>query len=251
MAKGTKFAYFKSTKHPFYGFLSVLPVLVFYELIALNLNQNEQFGIRNAADVLLKEFVFRQLMSWFGIHRLFAYGLVILIVLSIIFWKKYKSDDLSIRAGYFIGMFLESLAYAFFLGPVVSRLTFILQFQLLNLSITPMQLDLPHQVMLSLGAGFYEELFFRVILLSGSAYVFMKLLNLNKTSSFILAALISSVAFSYFHYIGPLADTLTLQSFMFRFFAGIFFAILYVLRGFGIVVYTHALYDLMLVLYGV
>jgi len=38
----------------------------------------------------------------------------------------------------------------------------------------------------------------------------------------------------------------TVQSFTFRMIAGLFFSALYLLRGFGIVAWTHALYDVFL-----
>jgi len=53
----------------------------------------------------------------------------------------------------------------------------------------------------------------------------------------------SALIFSGFHYIGPLGDQLTLQSFTFRAVAGVVLSGLYVARGFGITAWTHALYD--------
>ena len=248
MANSKSLSYGRSSRHPFYGLISVLPVLFFYELIALTLNQDKAVGIRNAADVILKNIVFNQLVAWFGIHKLFAYGLVIVAALGIVLYKKAKTANLDMHASYFFYMFLESLFYAFLLGPLVGHVTNFLQYHLISLSITPFQLDLPYQIMLSLGAGIYEELFFRVILLSGLALIFTRGAKIGRNSAFILAALISSIAFSGFHYIGPLADTLTFHSFVFRFLAGLVFSALYIVRGFGIAVYTHTFYDLLLVL---
>lgn len=249
MATNKAINYLKASRHPFYGLISVLPILFFYELIAINLNQNQQVGIRNAADVILKDIVFRLLMSWFGIQELFAYGLVLLIIFAIVLWRKSKTANLNMQSIYFVYMFLEGLGYAILLGPIVGRLTYILQFNLLNLSLTPFRLDLPHQVMLSLGAGIYEELFFRVILLSGTAVFFIKVMKLGRKPALILASIISSFLFSAFHYIGPLGDDLTFHSFVFRLLAGIVFAVLYIFRGFGIAVYTHTFYDLLLVMH--
>jgi hypothetical protein len=47
--------------------------------------------------------------------------------------------------------------------------------------------------------------------------------------------------------VGPHGDRLELGSFAFRAVAGLLFSTLYLLRGFGITAWTHALYDLMLV----
>jgi hypothetical protein len=57
---------------------------------------------------------------------------------------------------------------------------------------------------------------------------------------------LGALIFSAFHYIGPFGDRFTLASFTFRAVAGLLFSGLYVLRGFGITAWTHALYDVFL-----
>jgi len=60
----------------------------------------------------------------------------------------------------------------------------------------------------------------------------------------------SAVIFSGFHYVGPFGDTLTVASFTFRAVAGLVLSGLYVARGFGIVAWSHALYDLGIAMLG-
>ena len=60
--------------------------------------------------------------------------------------------------------------------------------------------------------------------------------------------LLGALIFSAFHYIGPYGDRLELGSFTFRTIAGVLFSGLYLLRGFGITAWTHALYDVFLAL---
>ena len=62
------------------------------------------------------------------------------------------------------------------------------------------------------------------------------------------AVVISALIFSAFHYIGPFGDLLDLQSFTFRMLSGLAFSGLFVLRGFGVTAWTHALYDSFLLL---
>ena len=59
-----------------------------------------------------------------------------------------------------------------------------------------------------------------------------------------------ALIFSSFHYVGPYGDRLELGSFTFRTIAGVLFSGLYLLRGFGITAWTHALYDVFLALAG-
>ena len=57
---------------------------------------------------------------------------------------------------------------------------------------------------------------------------------------------LTSLLFSAAHNIGPAGEPLRWFSFLFRFIAGVFFAILFVYRGYGIAVGTHALYDILI-----
>ena len=64
------------------------------------------------------------------------------------------------------------------------------------------------------------------------------------------AAGLASFLFSLVHYIGPYADNLQLTSFTFRFVAGVILAGLFAVRGFAVAAWTHALYDVFLLLGG-
>jgi len=102
--------------------------------------------------------------------------------------------------------------------------------------------------MLSLGAGLYEELLFRVLLVGSVAWAGRRLLGWWPLVAGIWAALFGAVVFSGFHYIGPYGDQFTLYSFVFRTIAGLAFSALFLLRGFGITAWTHGLYDAFLLL---
>ena len=60
-----------------------------------------------------------------------------------------------------------------------------------------------------------------------------------------LAVVSTSLLFSLAHHVGPTGEALRLFPFTFRTLAGLFFAGLFVVRGFGITVGTHAAYDLL------
>jgi hypothetical protein len=64
----------------------------------------------------------------------------------------------------------------------------------------------------------------------------------------VLAVVIGALVFATFHYIGPYGEPVELGSFTFRVVAGVLFSGLYLLRGFGITAWTHALYDVFLTL---
>jgi hypothetical protein len=87
-----------------------------------------------------------------------------------------------------------------------------------------------------------------VLLVTGLAAGARIVLGFGKRASGISAAVLGAVIFSAFHYIGPYGDAFQLQSFVFRMLSGLAFSALYLLRGFGITAWTHALYDAFLLL---
>jgi hypothetical protein len=62
-----------------------------------------------------------------------------------------------------------------------------------------------------------------------------------------MAAVLGAAVFSAFHYIGPYGDPFSWPTFTFRLVAGLLFSAMYLLRGFGITAWTHALYDVFLI----
>jgi membrane protease YdiL (CAAX protease family) len=73
----------------------------------------------------------------------------------------------------------------------------------------------------------------------------LRLAGLKPAASLIGGAVLTSLAFAAAHYVGPLGDDWQLGSFVFRFLAGGFFAVLFLLRGFGIAAGSHAGYDIL------
>ena len=100
---------------------------------------------------------------------------------------------------------------------------------------------------LSLGAGLYEELLFRVVIVALISNG-LRLLGLSRVIAGALAVVVGALLFSAFHYIGPFGEPLRLESFVFRALAGVAFSALYLTRGFGITAWTHALYDVAVLL---
>jgi hypothetical protein len=102
-------------------------------------------------------------------------------------------------------------------------------------------------IVLSLGAGFYEEIAFRVLLFGLGAKVlrlFAEPISDGKARLLTLGwSLAAALAFSAWHYVGPLGDPFEVRSFVFRFVCGAAFTLIYALRGFAPVVWTHVVYD--------
>ena len=199
-------------------------------------------GVRNGADVLLKSLF----VALGGRAGLIAFGALLLGTGAWLVWRDRKAGG-ALQPRIFAGMAVESLAYASVLGLVTSTLTSLLVGGQLPFAVGQFErLGLASQVMISLGAGLYEELLFRVVLVGALAGLAKRILG-SPTAAGSIAVILGALIFSAFHYVGPHGDRLELGSFAFRAVAGLLFSTLYLLRGFGITAWTHALYDLMLV----
>ncbi len=101
-------------------------------------------------------------------------------------------------------------------------------------------------VVMALGAGFYEEIAFRVILFGAGAAFLRKVLGLQGIAAFVVTVVwgvAEAVAFSAWHYTGQLGDEVQASSFVFRAVCGLVLTAIFALRGFAPAVWTHALYD--------
>jgi hypothetical protein len=234
--------YYRDSRAPRYSILFAFPLLLAYEALAWFLTPSGTPGVRNGADVILKS-----LFIWLGGQRgllLFEVGLVGVGIWLVV--RDWKAHPGRLKPRVFLGMVGESAVLALLVGVVIGRLTAAL-LQYLAMP-DPQGLDTPTQLMISLGAGIYEELLFRVIVVGALAALGTRVLGLTARHAGVLACTLGALLFSGFHYIGPYGDTLQLSSFLFRFLAGITFSALYLTRGFGVTAWTHALYDIFVTL---
>jgi len=105
-------------------------------------------------------------------------------------------------------------------------------------------------IVTSIGAGIYEELVFRLILICILMMVFQNVFGLSHSNSIVFSVLVSAGLFSAYHHIdffsGHLYRTgpVNWREFGFRTLAGVYFAVVFAIRGFGITAGTHAFYDI-------
>ncbi|MHC4288691.1 MAG: CPBP family glutamic-type intramembrane protease [Planctomycetota bacterium] len=106
-------------------------------------------------------------------------------------------------------------------------------------------------IVTGIGAGIYEELIFRLVLICLLMLLFQDVFGMQKKAAVILSVVISAVLFSVHHHIffanGQFhqGDVFTVGKFIFRTIAGCYFAALYAVRGFGITAGTHAFYNIL------
>jgi hypothetical protein len=158
----------------------------------------------------------------------------------------------SLRLGKVLQIAVEGAAYAIAMGAATSWIVG----KIFAGSMQAGQGPLAGLVM-SLGAGFYEELAFRVILFGIGAKVLVWLLaherlelvgatpalGLRSIAIMVGWAIVCACIFSGLHYVGPLGDAFDARSFVARAVLGLMLTLVYSLRGFAAAVWTHALYD--------
>src|SRR5215471_3541363 len=238
----SRWAYFSLSRSPRYSILFALPLLIAYEGLAAMLAQPGHGEVRNGADAMLRA-AFTAVAGVYG-PMVFMAAIILLGLFLVV--RDLRMSRGGLRPLIFGGMLVESAAMAGAFGLIIGVATAKLISSLQMLMVAEggiRSMAWPTRLMLSLGAGLYEELFFRVFLVTGLAAVGRALLGFSTRVASGFAVVISAIMFSAFHYIGPFGDTFELQSFTFRMLSGLAFSVLYVLRGFGVTAWTHALYD--------
>jgi hypothetical protein len=239
-------SYWAASRSPRYSLLLALPLLLAYESLAAALSSGQPKGdVRNGADVLLKELSFA-LMGRFGPTVLMA---VVVLVCVVLVRRDMKRSGGGLRLSVFAMMLVEASVLAVLFGLVVGMATAQLLGHIRPLAMGPIDhMDFPTRLMLSLGAGLYEELVFRVMLVGLLAAGARLVLGAGSRAAGVFATIVGALTFSAFHYVGPYGEPLRLQSFIYRAISGVAFSALYLTRGFGITAWTHALYDVFVML---
>lgn len=241
--------YWAESRRPLISLVFISPLLVVYEIGILALGPA---AVRNGADVWLRQLL--ELMD-FGQYFLLP-ALTVCILLA---WHHATREPWRIRGEVLSGMVVESVLLA-----ICLRLILQLQgglFDIVIATVAPLAKSVPLSISQTLGglvgflgAGVYEELLFRLILLSAMAWG-MRRSGLTWGRSRVIAVILTSLIFAVAHYIGAYGDPVDLFAaafwfgFLFRFLAGVFFSILFVYRGFGIAAGTHGAYDILVGLF--
>lgn len=98
-------------------------------------------------------------------------------------------------------------------------------------------------LLLSVGAGLYEELVFRLLIISLLMFLLIDMCRLRQAVGVALSVILSSLLFAAHHYYPIGADPWSSGEFAFRAAAGAYLAAVFVLRGFGLAVGCHVTYD--------
>lgn len=239
-------SYWALSRAPLESLVFTLPLVLVYELGVLLLGRGTP---RNGADVWL-----RSILDSLGFDAYF-FLLPALTVVGLAAWHHLEHDRWRFSGRVLIGMACESLVLACALIGL-AHLHEGLWPAIMPENVASSLLDTgpgadssTTSVMLQrlvgyCGAGLYEEVLFRLLLLPVLAFGLARL-GMSKAMAAGSGVVLSAVLFSAAHYVGVHGESFELYSFTFRTLAGVFFGVLFLVRGFGISAGTHAVYDVL------
>ncbi|MEC9396489.1 MAG: CPBP family intramembrane glutamic endopeptidase [Myxococcota bacterium] len=232
--------YLRDSKDLRTGLVLVVPLFILYQIGVLATD-----GIRNGVDFVTTA------MWWVAQGQTMYYlGLNLLILLAFAGGIYFLRDQGKLRPKIWPIMLAESTLYALFFGAAVVKLMSVFGLDATLASGAAQEMNLIQKLVLSMGAGLYEETVFRLIGMGGLYYGMRKFASdVPGWVAAIIAVLVSSLIFSAIHHVGSMGEVFTLGAFLFRFFAGILLAVIFHVRGFAVAVYTHAIYDIFVMVF--
>lgn len=225
--------YFKESESAWQSLIFLLPWIVVYEVGTwyFTFDPATRTEQRIVAFTMLRD----ALASLGATARWVAPASVVSVLLGMAICRR---ERLRVSVGTQAVMLLESILLAgplLLLGLLVARLPGLANREVLG-----------EGLILSIGAGVYEELIFRLLTFAALHFFLADFLNLPSRVVVPMIVGGSAVAFSLYHYWGP--EEFAPQTFVFRTLAGVFFGCVLLCRGFGITAGCHAAYDVLVVL---
>jgi hypothetical protein len=240
--------YWHHSRQPLASLVFVAPLLVIYEAGVLLLGPQ---AVRSGADVWL-----RGLLDLLDLGQYFL--LPALTAGILLAWHHTTRRPWRVSRDVLSGLLVESVVLAFCLRAILQ--VEIVGWHVLVAksapAVGPQANVLPEApgtwagMIGFLGAGVYEELLFRLILLSAVVWA-AKRWGMAAGTAAVVSVLATSLVFAAAHYVGPYGEPVQWAArafwfgFVFRCLAGIFFSILFVCRGFGVTAGAHAGYDIL------
>jgi membrane protease YdiL (CAAX protease family) len=242
-----------------YGLLSTRPlhILVFLSPLIILYELGSVLYLSDSHGALIETIrawkILSSFFEAFGVVGFYLPGVALATVLLI--WHFFERDRFAVRPAVLMGMAMESVGWVL---PLLV-LTVLLQRALPGDGVPPPAAGAPAQALMemtwqarltiSLGAGIYEELLFRMILIAIVHFLAVDLFRLREGLGRSLAVLVSAGAFALYHDVGLPGGGIDPGALLYFLLAGVYFAVLYLFRGFGIVVGVHAVFDVFVLIF--
>jgi len=228
--------YFEASRRPLEILFFLLPFIALYEYELVRVLRSAEGLVTNGAHLAIL-----RLFDAFGFDAVALSLPGVLLVAVLVGWHAAQRGPWIVDLGVVGRMYLESLALAV---PLLVFAQIVVRALPLAAVDDFGSLSLGARVAVSIGAGLYEEFVFRLVLIWLLMTLLADFAKLDRTVSRAIAVGLAALAFAIYHPIHAADGSLVAQRFVFYLGAGVYFGVLFTLRGFGIVVATHALYDI-------
>ena len=229
----SKSGYLHESELPLTSLLLLLPLIIIYEVGTEYFTTAAQHGYEQQ---IIAFTMMQRFFRLFGVHGQHLPAIAVATIL--LCWHVARKERWQISLPTLIGMSAESVLLALPLIAIARELP--RYFPLAAVHSTRQDV-----IIMSLGAGVYEELVFRLILFSLLSLILKDAMRLQPFWVHLGVVLISALAFSGYHYLSP-TEHFMWRSFIFRTLAGAYFGVVFLIRGFGITAACHASYDILI-----
>ncbi len=239
---------------PLHILVFLAPLIVLYELgSGLYLHG----GAGGAFETIRAHRMLADFFRAFGVGGIYLPGAALVVTLLI--WHLLQRDSWRMKPSVLVGMLFESLVWTvpiWVLGQAVGKAMAgaaptaepgAVATALANSGAELTELPWQARATIAVGAGLYEELLFRMLGIAFFHFIIVDLLGARELPGAAAAVALSAIGFALYHDVW-VYGRLDMLRFGFLFLAGLYFGALYVVRGFGIVVAVHAIYDLAVLL---
>lgn len=225
--------YLYQSELPLTSLVFLIPLIVAYEVGTRYFTTAVRHGHEQQiiAFTMLQDF-----FRLFGVHGQHLPAIAVATIL--LAWHLARNDKWHVNLSTLMGMAAESMLLSL---PLIVLSREIARY----FPLTALHSSSRDVIVMSMGAGIYEELVFRLILFSVLSLILKDTVRLSKGWSHLWVVAISALAFSAYHYLSPV-ERFQWRPFVFRTLAGIYFGIIFLLRGFGITAACHSAYDILI-----
>jgi membrane protease YdiL (CAAX protease family) len=223
-------SYAHASRQPLQILCFLLPLIAIFEIgLMVILRGDDGIVTIRAHEALITFFGFFDIPVT---QALFLGGFVVIAILLV--WHHQAQESWRVRWPVIAGIAVESLLWTAPLLVFGSVLA-----QPLAAGAEMAVMDGQTRFLIAIGAGLYEELLFRLVLIGGIHMVLSDLLRWGDTVALSIAVILSAAAFTWYHDLAGLTPTQV----AFYAIAGIYLSLLFLWRGFGVAVGTHVTYN--------